>query len=387
MRRSNTNRIPPQRRQLAFEPLEPRQLLAADAGFDWWSDDWSWTFDDTTVTDDSWTYAPADDAAWDDSWWVGDDSDSSWAWEFDTTDQGWPTEAGGEGEWLDDDTTTTDVAEQPSQVTPVTPPINVVAPLPAAPEPVISITTPVVVIPPQPPVSQPAASPADADVAIMVPDDEYDITSASNTDGHDVRNSSDPVVTPGLTTGDTADESITSDHAPDVDQSDEAPKAEVSFCGVPHMISMPEFLTYVDPCTGESYPVHVDDISVPVPGSGGAWPDCDDVTFDWHDVTSEFDESEDVIIDPVIPSDASPIVVTATMIPPSTAPVVILPPSTVGTGLPGTSAPLGNRFAGLGGFFWQAFGRQTGTVDGVAIGEAPSGSGRPRSRLPFRPFG
>lgn len=398
MRRSNTNRIPPQRRQLGFEPLEPRELLAADAGFDWWSDDWSWTFDDTTFADDSWTYDAADDAAWDDSWWVGDDSDASWSWEFDTTNPGWPTEAGGDGEWLDDVTTSTavDVPPMPSipdpdpeEFTPSPAADATVPPADAEPSTEAVSPEPEAHLPPTIDSDLPVGDtsgkgPAEveADVTVDAVADDQPATVIGETDDGDVTDEvADDV------TGDTADGPIESDPAVDADQSDEAPKTDVPFCGVPLWLTMPEFLTYLDDRRGESYPVHVDDVVLPVPGSDGDWTDIDDVTFDWPDVTSELDDDRDALSDPVMPSDAPPIVVTATNILPSTTPVAILPPSTVGTGLPGTRTPFGSRFAGLGGFFWQALGRQTGTVDGVAIGEAPSGSGRPRIRLPFRLFG
>lgn len=393
MRRSITNRIPPQRRQLAFEPLEPRELLAADAGFDWWSDDWSWSFDDTTVVDDSWTYNAADEGDWDGSWWFGDDTNPSWTWDFDTTDSGWPTETGGDGEWLDDVTTTTVVDVPPMPSIPDPDPHEVPT-SPAADDtvPPADAESATATVSPEP---QPDLSPAiDAelpvgeasgeepaevqdDAAVDAVADDQPATVVDETDDGEV---ADDV------TGDTADESIASPPAVNVDQSDEEP-TYILFCGVPDWLPKREIVTYLDPRTGQSYPIHVDDIRLPVPGSGGVWSDCDDVTFDWPDGTPDLGEHEDAVIDPIVPSDPSPITVTATMIPPSTTPVAILPRSTVGTGLPGTSTPAGGRFAGLGGFFWQALGRQTGTVDGVAIGEAPSGSGRPRIRLPFRPFG
>lgn len=75
MRRIRAARAPDARRRLAFEPLEPREMLAADLGVDWSSswdwevpaiDDWSWTFDD------SWSPDQGGDTSWDESWWVGD---------------------------------------------------------------------------------------------------------------------------------------------------------------------------------------------------------------------------------------------------------------------------------------------------------------------------
>lgn len=77
MRRTNRDRPPAVRPKLAFEPLEPRELLAADVGLDWWStdpaaesaptDDWVWAFDD------GWNFGwDGGDPTGTDGWGVGD---------------------------------------------------------------------------------------------------------------------------------------------------------------------------------------------------------------------------------------------------------------------------------------------------------------------------
>lgn len=76
MRRPNRDRLPPPRQKLAFEPLEPREMLAADAGVDWWAvdtgydpaaDEWVWQFDD------SWNSGgDGGDLSETDGWWVDD---------------------------------------------------------------------------------------------------------------------------------------------------------------------------------------------------------------------------------------------------------------------------------------------------------------------------
>lgn len=106
MRRTPPARVPPRPASLAFEPLESRELLAADAAC--WppcvfpvADDSTWTFDDSWVAADPFGdptgvltgISPGSDGLWDGAWWVDDASFGvAYATGFDVVD---PVELGG----------------------------------------------------------------------------------------------------------------------------------------------------------------------------------------------------------------------------------------------------------------------------------------------------
>lgn len=110
MRRTPPARVPPRPAPLAFEPLESRELLAADAAC--WppcvfpvADDSTWTFDDSWVAADPFGdptgvltgispgISPGSDGLWDGAWGVDDGSFGvAYATGFDVVD---PVELGG----------------------------------------------------------------------------------------------------------------------------------------------------------------------------------------------------------------------------------------------------------------------------------------------------
>ena len=80
MRRSTHVRVPTRPTSLAFEPLEPRELLAADAAACWSpddvpvADDFAWTFDDSWISLDPPEVATGSEGPVTDGWWVDDAS-------------------------------------------------------------------------------------------------------------------------------------------------------------------------------------------------------------------------------------------------------------------------------------------------------------------------
>ena len=113
MRRPKTTRAPQPRCRLAFESLESRDLLAADAAAEW-SMDWdaaafgdaagvvgdSWVFDESWAADDSWLL---DDALVSEDTWV---SDAGWGY-----DDSWYDDA-----WYEDDAWVQDVISEVAAV-------------------------------------------------------------------------------------------------------------------------------------------------------------------------------------------------------------------------------------------------------------------------------
>lgn len=377
MRRSHANRIPPTRQQLSFEPLEPRELLAADAGYDWWSvadtpvDDWSWTFEDSSSFD------AGDGAWWDDSWWAGD-----FSWDVpasDGTDFGdvdvagndgigddagghdWSADVGGaDAGWSGD--AIVDVIAPPAPTDavgatdePVATVVDVVSPPSSWPVPEEVVGTPEAEsqIDPSVPVGDPAVPPAVGDP---------DAQSAGEP----------PVVSPPLIVVGRDGHPIEVSEV--VFVFDVAPAAGETAADVPPDAGAP---------TEEPAPVDAtDDMmdgswmidwtpegglpSQPVDDAGAADEDVVDVMADDAALPPTI-----VIVTPKADRSSLPVAV----------PAVAVQPAAIGFAA--------GRFAGLGSLFFQAFGRPAGDTDGSLAGgqgNGQSGTGRLRIRLPFRPI-
>lgn len=375
MRRNHIARTPKTRLQLAFEPLESRELLAADVGFDWWSavdstvDDWSWTFDDSS------SFGTGGEAWWDDSWWADDVSwDSSVA---DGTDYGAIDYGGGNGAGWDaggvdwsmpvggpDAGWTGGVDPVVDVVTPPAPDVagdmahdsstvvDVVSPPSSEPVPAVVIVTPGVEssVEPSTPIGDLAVPPAVAE-----PD-------AEGTD-------EPPVVspTPILVCPDFHDaQSVIVDCPPAIEGG--TATDETSDAGDP----------VVDTAT----------IDVTDDMTDGSW------VIDWEPTEGTPSETPD---DNGAPDDA---IVNDTADAPYVPPTVVIVAPNADRPSPAVVVPVvplqsvatdrtADRFAGLGAIFFQTFGRPAGDADGSLAGgpaEGQPGSGRPRLRLPFRPI-
>lgn len=398
--------MPPTRRQLAFEPLEPRELLAADVGSDWWSywdsptaDDWSWTFDDASG------YDTAGAGSWgDDAWWAGDVAwdvpadggaeyagdvgtgfdagGSDWTADFGDTDAGWMTDVVAPPAFDAD----AGAADEPDATV-----IDVVSPPVSQPEPTVVVVSPAVTTPadPTPAVNFPgqaAEVQADVDVegtadAVMdVADDEVPVDDTEEP----IIDSPPPIIivtVDGDATADDAagfvwdltagsDETATNTPADDgayenADAGEPVPTdvVDVTIVDVPEDIGEETWVYYTvgDALPAEGVP------SEPTADSGG-------------------DAVVDVVADVVAENTGEPTIVIVTPVgsgPTRSADVPVVPSRPVASGIDGS------RFAAWAAGFMQAFWRPAGDVDGAVAGGLASGqtgTGRPRIRLPFRPI-
>jgi len=339
MRRTHSHRTPRARARLAFESLESRELLAADAtagwSMDWdaatfddasWnsSDFWTagdpWGFDDSWVYDDSWAFDDAgtydDTWVYDDTWgqgdtWVQDVVGDVTAIDTATVDGGGPTDAA--------DTTTIEVVSPPERdmtvappAVPFLPPVDVDAPPPAV----------------------PSLPPVDVEVPDGVTDEADGIVVTSPV----------PIVPEPV-----FDESI-------VSAGDVRDEGEIIVCPwlPPESVSEIDDVATVD----ESEPDVAGGIELEI--GGGTTDDSwvvDDTAVDAPDLDTHV-----VVVPPVVPR-----------------PDVAVPRVTV------PLAPGG--FRAWGAFFFRGLGQTTGSSDAAAGLQSPGqpGTGRPRIRLPFRP--
>lgn len=366
MRRTRAARIPTRRRLLGFEPLEPRELLAADAGFAYWgasTDDWSWTSDESSSFDTGGTWGG-------ESWWEGD---VSWdAPASDGTDFGghdgtgsdagvydWSANSGGvDAGWTGDDVVAPPAPDDVRGAAdePVATVVEVCGPPPPWPDPEVVIATPGVDFQADPLalVGDPAGPPAGG---------EPDAEGAGEL----------PVVSP----------------PPIAVRPDFNDVEIVVVCNLPPVAgaaaadAMPDAAAPVD----ESAPADVTDDT-----ADGSWvldtqlPEglphrpTDDVGAADEAVVEVLANDPDapsttVIVTPIADRPSSPVAV----------PVVDVP-VVADQSVPTVRAT--DRFAGLGAIFFQAFGRPAGDADGSLAGgqvDGQPGSGRPRLRLPFRP--
>lgn len=369
MRRKPPSRLPPARPRLAFEPLEPRELLAADAGIDWWSswdagatDDWSWTFDDSWT---DWNDAAGGDAtgnaAWDDTWWV---EDPAWqeqgdggvvAWPFDETVDGSPADPG-------------------------TPLVDgwPVEPIPEPVEPAVTeegaVTEEVATVVP---VSGPDATDGTIPAPRAEATDEADVVIV-------VDEEEPPVPEPAGSLDDAA--------APD---EEEVPAGVVAEYVADEVVGQEVAIGDV---VGEAVPVEpvpVEDVAVAEETFGDTtvdetWPAEAERTDEPVSSTPVGDEGDSVVED-----DAAAVPLLDGRQPPAESPLPqpSFPGMTVGVGVvktrPSASADRRDAFRSWGAFFAQAFGGSAGAADGVAAeaqSQPQSTTGRPRIRLPFRPF-
>lgn len=380
MRRSHTARTPSSRRQLAFEPLEPRELLAADAGFDWWAatdvpvDDWSWTFDDWS------SVGTGDGAWWDDSSWTGDASwtgdtfgdaasaggTDPWGAEWAFADAGgsdWSADVGGgDAVWTDDVTPPASANGTGAGHVPSVNVVDVVAPPlpPAAPDNVVEVTgtpgspeatvtdvvTPDVVTPDA---SEPWGTAGDEPLLPSPPCVILDDGAESIVQG-------DQFAGPGTMVSDVVTDS-------------DVPPADLG-AGVEDTVddagAMTDESWVIDAVRGDDVPP----LAVEADGSVA------DLVVDGVGDES-LTEPPVVIVSPV--AGGKPQAVTAPVV---AVPAVTRRPSGMQSS---AGTPVQNRFAGWGAFF-QAFGRGGLDADGSLSGGQAGGSGRPRLRLPFRPF-
>jgi hypothetical protein len=327
MRRTHSHRAPRARARLAFESLEPRELLAADATAGW-SMDWDaatfddaswnstdfwtagdpWGFDDSWVYDDSWAFDDAgtydDSWVYDDTWgqgdtWVQDVVGDVTAIDTATEDVGVPIDAA--------DTTIIEVVTPPERdvtvappVVPFLPPVDV-----EVPDGVTDEAGGIVVTPPDP----------------IVPEPVFDESIVS---AGDVRDDGEIIVCPWLPPA--SDSEIDDVATADESEPDIAGGIEWEIGGG---------------TTDESWVV-------------------DDTAVDAPDLDTHV-----VVVPPVVPK-----------------PDVAVPRVTV------QSAPAAGGFRAWGAFFFRGLGQTTGSSDAAAVGlQSPGqpGTGRPRIRLPFRP--
>lgn len=416
MQRKQSAREPDARRQLAFEPLEPRELLAADTGLDWWSSwdtgpagDWAWTFDD------SWGADTGAEPSWDNAWWVGDTAGQT------------PTDAGfdaGGYEWsgsVGGDTAST-AAEAAPTVDPVSPPVlpppPVSPPVAAVPLPTPSTTPPpsepenaaprpdeiptAEVTSPPLPVAGPSVAPApdvtDSELPGMEPEREETGPPASAAVADlpetvpaapTMDSQPEPASAPPATHDDPdgADATVTAtanadDRIPGV----EIPDATVLYTMFDDVVSADDFDDATDPLVGLA-----DDAPVAEDCSGNdatpSLPDDPSPEFTAPGLPDAEDDLADgaVVATPPLPSVAEPVAST-----PSTPEVRSLTPAAGPTATPAASAPTarGTAFRAWGAFFFPVFGGPVGGADGQMAGaptEGQPGTSRPRIRLPFRP--
>lgn len=369
MRRTHASRIASRRRLLAFEPLESRELLAADAGSDWWSawdvpvaDDWSWTFDDASGVD------TGDQAWWDDSWWAGEASWDPTAFDgtgFGSFDVG--SDAGGadavgwdvggtDAGWIEDAIVEIVVPSAPGVADGTThePQVTIFdVVVPPAPDLVANgaVVTPGLnpnIEPPAPVVSPawpPAVAGLEADPACETPDPSPPIVvilDGGAIDDVEIVVSGDPVAEAGVTVAD-----VTVDEGP----------------------------VAVDFSTGESTDdmTHGEWVVETTPVEGMPINEAGSVGEAAGDSTAG-DSSQ-----------PQTTVIVTSVIGGSTVSAAVAS----GTAQPAALNPVVNRFAAWGALFAQGFGRPTGTADATIAGgqaDGQPGSGRPRLRLPFRPF-
>lgn len=345
MRRTHAARISSPRPQLAFEPLEPRELLAADVGFDWWSasdypvDDWSWTFDDASTFD-------AGGAWWDDSWWAGD---ASWDASADGTDfdvAGYEFDAGVGYDWTANVGGPDAGSTQDGEAV-----VEIVAP--PSPGDAVSAadTSPVTV---------------SADVAPESPYPAPQVVVVSPGVGAPVLS---PIPVVLSVAGDAVDDvEFFIERAP---QSDDA-----------HVTAI-DVVSDEDSFVEEAVLADATDDAE----DGGWW------VLDWAPMdgpspqpTDGIGADEDPVVDvvaddPIVP----PTVVVVTPRADGPSPIVAVPVASAPASAPGVA----DRFAGWGAIFFSAFGRPNGEADGSLAGAQAGGqpgSGRPRLRLPFRPI-
>lgn len=345
MRRTQASRIPPQRRQLAFEPLESRELLAADVGFEWWSvsdapsDDWSWTFDDSSSFD------TGGGAWWDDSWWVGDTSSDASFGGGDGTGFGaggsdWSTDVGGV-----DAGGTADVTPVVDVVTPPAPADAGGATSGPVPTVVDFVITPspqpvpqVVVVAPGVDSPAPPSTPVEAE------------SKGDVSDGAEIVVQGDPAPDADTTAIDATVDGGPSDGGPlTVDVTND----------------MTDGSWAIETTPADGLP------SQPQDDAGAADETVTNVTTDEAVVPPTI-----VIVTPAAGGTSRPVDVA----PAAVQPVAVQPAAT---------APAADRFAGWGAMFFQAFGRPAGDADGSPAGGQTGGqpgSGRVRLRLPFRPI-
>jgi hypothetical protein len=339
VRRSHPSRQPPSCSQLAFEHLEQRELLAADAGMAWWSESWDSASDDgwTWTYDDAWASDTGDDQAWDDGWWIDDVS-----WDAaDGGDYSWGVDAGDDPAetWAGD--TNIDIVD-PLPADAATPPgagVDVVITPPSPqPEPTITVTA-------EPPVVPSDTLPIEiVDVTVPAPTvDEVVID--------EIETSTDVVTDDGVFDVGVGVEA----EAPIDVQPDVQPDVEIQVVGDETGNESWEF----DTLPVDALPPEPTDDAVAADEPG---PDITIVTA----------------TDPVVPPTTVVVVtpVAGSPIVPAVVPAVAVPPATV------TSAA--NRFATWSAFFFQAFGAQTGGADDATTAAQPA-TGRLRLRLPFRP--
>lgn len=399
MRRKQPSREPDARRRLAFEPLEPRELLAADAGNDWWSswdagaaDDWTWTFDD------SWSTGVGGDTSWDNAWWVGDAPGESPASDgLDAADHDWTAGTGDveatateETGAVFDDAAPSLPPEPPAAPTvdagtsPVEPP----APEAPADEPWseanagIETPSPTITDPEPAPVEDPESpAPVDADLEGDLPDD-------SATAG-------EPVGLPAVLE---AEQEPAAEHSEVPDASDDPATGGSDMDDA--VLPDPEFTTDAPPTPEWT----VD--SVPAAGDDGAEPAVDDGAWAYDEApraepsvpeygspemtTTDAGTADEDSVDPsepAIAADAEPVETTwvTPVVRPETRAAV-----TAATVSSSTPPGPGTMRRTWGAFFVQAFGGSGAADDGQAAATpaaGQSGTGRPRLRLPFRPFG
>lgn len=359
MRRAKFLRASSHRPQLAFEPLETRELLAADAGYDWWSEAWEApVIEDWSASDDAWAYdvSGTDEGgwvtSWDDGWWIEDGSwaddvswhDGSWAddtwwvddvswvddgsrddtaWDDDVSwnstddqvpvveDLAWTAPSGDDGGWGVDDVDATDVVALPVPV--------------------------------------PAPVPSDAVSAPPKPD----ITAILD-------------MPPFVTTVSGGQPSADPDEPTFIAVDVLVPDVEVTFVGTPSDADAPlvDFDADVLP-DGIDEPWMIDAAPTDEPWSEAGATLADVAIPDLPPVFT-------TVIVNVVPSSPSVTAGTSAATPSSTP--IDHPAS---------------RFAGWGAFLFQPFGRPVAGADAAAavspFGAQP-GTGRPRMRLPFRPF-
>lgn len=404
MRRTHAARTPSSRRQLAFEPLESRALLAADLAAwpaaDASMDGWSWEFADWSHVDTAgeawwgdaaWTgevsWDPATDGGADGSEWFATDANGSdWSADF----------AGGDGDfgWSGEVTPPAADATTAGADMPPTDGVDVVGPaVPQSPSEIVVDVT-----------GLPDGFPATGIEEITLPSEQP--VQAGGGEATVTPESSLPTV-------------ITVDTR-DAAQSDVAPGVEPLIPPLPAVVpdDGAESVVQGDPTAGSgtvACDVTADgDVSSTDVWSTDVWStdvgstdvgstvgDTDDTTDDawvidapsWPWSGEIHGSGAEVVVD-IAPEEpvAQPTVVNVTPVaggqprPVMAFPVVA--PAVVAR--PASGAPAQNRFASWGAMFLQAFGRPapdaTGSLSGGQDGGQPGGAGRPRLRLPFRPL-
>ena len=381
MRRARTQRVPTSRSRLAFEPLEARELLAADAGADWWAtwdattgDDASWAYDESWNLDDSWVF----DGGWDDSWGVSSDTEDAWAFD---------------GSWSYDDSWTSDSIAAETVVDLGDSGVQWVEPAAGDVDTTTVVEDAIVTGPPDGVTSADVVAPAwpvEPDVApicdaeIVVADTVVD---AEGDAGFDAGIDAEFDVV-----RDVIAETVDVVPAPADDAAEDAGGIETDdvlevAAPVADDTARWDLVVVEEVCTE-------DDLALVTESVGSVddvvWASTTDASVTEWDVACEGavlpdvapDSEADLEIEPV----ATPTSVTS-IDPPEEAPVRLVAAATVADRA--AVRPSGSRaFAAWGALFFAGNSSAAGGADAVATAPSgsQSGSGRPRIRLPFRPI-